>query len=657
MGKRKRARRKTVEPAIAPSASSSRKWILGLILGVSFLSFSNSIANAFAYDDLTQVLRNDFIRDLSNVPKALVTEAWYWRTQQDVDPNQQDKPSTSYYRPVGTLYLMLMWKLFGPSAPGWHFISVLMHLLIVYLAFLILERFTKDTRLSATASLLFAVHPLRSESVAWVSGFTDLLMGAFLLGSFLCYMRYREQQRPKPLVWSLSLFTLAIFAKEPAAALPLFVAAYELFLINRDRAVAVRAKSALKHTAWFLAVAAFYFAARYYTLGFLLSDSNFRSYPAKWIALTIPIVIWKYIALLFWPVKLSIFHATYLVKSPLDMQFVLPLLGLAGLVSVLWRVGKSNVALFGLLWFSAHLLPVLNLSAFTEDFLVQERYVYIPSIGFSLLIAMALVRIPIEKLLPRFNQVKAQTALVTVLVLLLAGKSLAQNEAWKDDLTLWRHGEATAPEQPMSHFILAHKLILAGDYRGAVAQFDEYLKIVPDNPIVLGNMASTLVLVYQDDLASGTLVPDRSNLDRAVELCEKGLSIAPDSPVLWDALGTVHTFETGLKNFDRAIACYQRALGFSPGNAMIKFHLGGTFIKKGNLEEGIPLLKEALADPSIVDAHKFLAYAYRARGQFKEAIEELTIYLRLKPNAPDAQRVSQDVQDLRARLQTATPQS
>jgi len=162
------------------------------VLGITFLAFSNTLVNGFAYDDTTQILENVFIRDLRNVPKALVTETWYWRVQQDQDPNAQDKPTTPYYRPTFVIYLMAMWALFGNWAPGWHVGNVALHLIAVFFAFKVLQRFTGDSRLSGIGALIFAVHPLRTESVAWISGVTDPLLAVFLLPSLLFYMRYRE---------------------------------------------------------------------------------------------------------------------------------------------------------------------------------------------------------------------------------------------------------------------------------------------------------------------------------------------------------------------------------------------------------------------------------------------------------------------------------
>jgi tetratricopeptide (TPR) repeat protein len=657
MGKKKRTRTRREEPSATSSRELSRRWIIGIVLSVTFLAFANCIPYDFAYDDQTQILGNEFIRDLRNLPKALVTETWYWRVQHDQDPNTQAKPSTPYYRPIFTIYLMILWKLFGAWPLGWHFFNIIVHMLVVYLVFLMLERLSGDLKISAIASLIFAIHPMRSESVAWISGVTDPILAVFLVSSFYFYMRFRQEGVKRLLLTSLVLFFLAVFAKEPAVALAIFVVTYELLIINLDVPFRQRIKPAIKYGGCFIVVSAIYFVARYYALGFALNNGNFKYYPLWQVILTIPIVIWKYIGLMLWPVELSLFHATTMVRSPLSAELLVPLLGLLALAYGFWRLRGSIIIRFGILWFAVNLLPVLNLSAFGEDFLVQERYVYVPSIGFSLLIAIALLKIPVEKWIPGGTRRVAQTALVTVLVLLLGGKSLAQNTTWRDDMTVWYHGEKAASDQFMSHYVLGHKLINLGDYVQAAQQLEECLKIAPDNLIVISNLASSNVLIYQYAYASNPLTADRAPLDRALELCEKGLSKTTEFAPLWDSLGTIYTFETGLKNYDRAIACFQHALALSPGNAMMTFHLGGTLAKKGDLDNGVKYLQLALEQNSgIVDAHKFLAYVYKAKGQYKEAINELNIYMKMQPNAPDASRAAKDVQDLQALLQAISPQ-
>src|SRR6476660_2831126 len=116
--KNRPARTKSLETAatktsFASSITASRQLVLGLILAGTFLAFSNTLFNEFAYDDTTQILQNQLFRSFSNIGAALTKEVWFWRAAQDKDPNQLDKPSTPYYRPLFTIYLMLGWQLFG----------------------------------------------------------------------------------------------------------------------------------------------------------------------------------------------------------------------------------------------------------------------------------------------------------------------------------------------------------------------------------------------------------------------------------------------------------------------------------------------------------------------------------------------------------------
>ena len=656
---RKNRTRKSQKESIAVRESSAepstprRKWLIGLILGVTFFAFGNTLFNGFAYDDRTQILSNDFIKDLRNARKALVTEAWFWRVQQDRDPNKEDKPSTPYYRPVVMIYLMMGWKLFGTWAAGWHFLNILIHVSVVYCVFLALERVTGDLKLATVASLLFAIHPMRSESVAWISGVTDLLLALFLLPSFLLYLRYRERGDRRWLASAAALFLIAVFTKEPAVCLPLFIAAYELLIVNPEKAVAERVKKALLSTAPFMIIAAFYFVMRRYSLGFLLNDLNFKSYSLADVLLTIPLVTCKYIGLLVFPYELTLYHVTLLVTSPLSLRFLLPLAALAILGVGLWNLRHSKMALFAILWFAINLLPALNLSAFTPEFMVQERYVYVASIGFSLLVAMALVRIPVEQWISVGSRRMAQFGLVAILVLLLTGKTLSQNAVWRDDMTLWEHGVEVRPEEPISHYTLGHKYIQQEKPEKAVEELEEYMRLNPKNLGVINNLAAAHLVVYQYQSAANPATADRAHLDRAVALCEKGLSITDQIPLMWDTLGAVYTYDTSLKNYDRAIACFERGLAQQPENGMLNFHLGATLAKKGNYEQGVHYLEIARQLQSdLPDVYKFLAYVYRDKGQLQLAVDNLNKYLQLKPDAFDQPKVRKDVEDLRAQLKS-----
>ena len=656
MRKKKQSRPKnTAQKKPLAGFHFSRRWVIGLILGITFLGFSITINNGFAYDDQTQILGNELIRDFNNLSLAFTKEVWFFRAQQDRDPNQQqNKPTTPYYRPMFTVYLMVGWHLFGAWPQYWHLANILMHLIAVYFMFLIVEKVTESLKLTAIATILFAVHPLRVESVAWISGVTDLFLALFLLPSFYLYMRYREGGGKKYIFGSLGLFLLAAFSKEPAVALPVFIVAYELFIINRGEKLLKKFERGMIYGAIFFAVSVVYFVMRYKALGFILHHGAYTSHPVDAILYTLPLVICKYLALLiwpFWPVKLSLFHATYLVRSPLSVRFILPLLVVIALTFALWQLRNSTIARFAILWFAIHLLPVLNLSAFAEDFMVQERYVYIPSIGFSLLLAMALERFPYERLVSRYNRRQLQTAVVAILALVMTGTTFAQNQVWKDDLTLWEYGVKAAPEQSMPYFILGHKQIVRNNSPAVVENFENYLKLVPNNFVVIANLASSYLFMYE-------LTNERAYIDRSIALCEKGLTLTDKYGPLWDTMGKAYTYNTELRNFSRAHFFFDKALRLQPDYAIFHFHKGATYVIEKKFDLALPYLETAQRlEPNLPDVYKFLGYTYRAREQNQEAIASLSTYLQMLPVGQDDQEVRKVIQDAQARVRGEAPQS
>jgi tetratricopeptide (TPR) repeat protein len=648
---RKEKRASKVEPTKAETARiSPRAWALALLFCVTSLAFANTVFFDFAFDDQSQILSNDQIKDLSNLPQAFTTEVWFFEASRDHDPNEKSEATTPYYRPVFTVYLTVCWAMFENNPALWHIFNILAHLLIVYLAFLILEKITDDIRLSTIGALIFAIHPLRSESVAWISGISDPLLAIFVLGSFYLYLLYRREGKAKYFVGAIALYFIATLAKEPALALPIFIAAYELLVINEDLSLFARARKLILPAVAMGALSIVYFALRYNALGFVLNNRRFAVYSTEQVLLTIPLAIWKYIQLLFLPFNLTLFHNTPVVKSPLELRFILPALGLVALGAGLWKLRHSRLVRFGALWFFIHLIPVLNLNAFKEDFLIQERYAYIPSIGFGLLIAMALTR-AVERFSEMRSRLKTQIAATSLLALLLLVATVAQNQVWKDDMTLWEYGITAAPEDDLPFFILGHKYLNTKDYQKVVDNLEECLKRKPDNVLVMSNLAGAHLFVYER-------TRNRAHIDRAIALCEKGVKIDATIPMLWDHLGRAYTYDTELKNLDRALYFFSRALALNPENGGFNFHMGAACVKAGKQELALEYLKKAREQtPDFSDIYLFTAYAHHNRGDFRAAIDSYNEYLLKRPDAPDAAKIRQDMDKLRAQLQSASLQN
>ena len=642
--------RQRLQPGLS---AMPRNRIIGLILGLTFLTFVNCLGNGFVYDDHTQILQNEFIQSLSNAPKAMVTEVWYWRIEQDKSPDKPNKVTTPYYRPAFTLYLMAGWKLFGRWAPGWHLANILMHLVVVYFAFAIMFKVTGDQKIAVIGALLFAVHPLKSESVAWISGLSDLLLAMFLLPSFYFYMIYREKEERKYLAWSGGLFLLAAFSKEPAVSLPLFIIAYELFVAGRTKPLRQRLRPAALYGGSFFVIDALYFALRQYSMGFLLGAKKEAVYSLVSILLTIPIVIAKYVWLLFAPWNLSLYHRTPLVTSALDPRFYLPAIFVALLVALSWWLWKDSTARFGILWFFIMLLPLFNFPALNENFLIQERYLYIPSVGVCLLVAKGLSKITLEGVLPVFRSRRSALAgVVAVIVLAFCGKSFAQNEVWKTDFSLYNHGVEVAPDQPMAHYIMGFQYFKQQNWEKMVDELEKFVQMDDTNMVAIANLATAHLLRFE-------ATQDRSHVDRAIALCELGLNSGEPTEdavtaTMWDTLGHAYTYNTPVKSYEKALVFFQRGLALTSNNPMINMHVGATYLNLGNVDMAFHFLENA-KNGDLPEPYKFLAYAYAKRGQIKEAVDNMTKYMTLQPNDLDAPREKRDLDTWKAQLQPQTP--
>src|SRR5262249_34456170 len=211
---------------IAPS----NKWWITFVPPLLALVFSGiTLWNEFATDDLQQILGNNFIKKLSNLPHAFTTSVWAFANGDVVFSVD------SYYRPLFSALFCLNYALFGSVPLGWHAINILIHAGVTALVFVVINEVTGKRGPSLLAAALFAVHPSHAESVAWASGVTDPLMGLFLLPSFFFYVRWRKAGKNLLLVLSVCLYFLALLTKETSLALAIVIVGYELLYWGTEK--------------------------------------------------------------------------------------------------------------------------------------------------------------------------------------------------------------------------------------------------------------------------------------------------------------------------------------------------------------------------------------------------------------------------------------
>ncbi|HLG16549.1 MAG TPA: phospholipid carrier-dependent glycosyltransferase [Blastocatellia bacterium] len=271
------------------SRESRRKerLILGAVLVITFLAFANSLNGEFVYDDRLQVLNNPTIKSLSNIPRMLTESVWQFMNQGAAGP------VGPYYRPLFNVALIINYHLFEFSVTGWHLVSVLFHLGVVLLVYMLAHRYGLTSQAAAIAAAVFGLHPVHSESVAWVSGIPDPMAAVFILTSMLVYERYRETPARWPrFAVSAGLALLALLSKETAIALPVFLAVREALDRPEGESLTALGRRMVSRAAPFFGVAGLYVVLRYLVLGFLRQDEpGSAGIPFAHVLLTIPSVL------------------------------------------------------------------------------------------------------------------------------------------------------------------------------------------------------------------------------------------------------------------------------------------------------------------------------------------------------------------------------
>lgn len=438
-------------------------WLLVIALVVTALAYLGSIRFAFVFDDIPQIVRNHTLESWSTLPSFWTAQTWKFL--------MPDLPG-NYYRPVFMSWLLLNRKLFGLNPLAMHATTVVVHLLATWLAFVAARTVLRNGRQAGFAAILFGLHPVHIESVAWVSGVTDTLMAVFAFAAFWAWVRGSESQHNgRWIALSAVFYLLSCFAKESAFAFPLVIIAYEV--LYREPGV-VRATM---RTWPFWIVGAGYLAARTLSLHGL-AHPVFS--PLSHAVMTMPTVAWGYVRRLVWPVGLSAFYDTPPVTGVSQWRFWLPVIaGVAGLVAACIVGKRSRLFTFSLIWTAVFLAPAIGgLPVFAAGW-IHDRYLYLPVFGVCLLVAYGVDQLPSRTQL--FGHPATPAITMLVLAAALGGSTAWQEQFWANSLMLWVHATKIAPNSAWATGSLARELANEGDTVNARAMFERAVKLDPDN--------------------------------------------------------------------------------------------------------------------------------------------------------------------------------
>ncbi|HMT07449.1 MAG TPA: tetratricopeptide repeat protein [Pyrinomonadaceae bacterium] len=497
------------------------KW-LAILAAIAILVFSNTVGGEFIYDDTRQILRNPLIQDLSLFWKAVTSDVWAFKGDGSI-------AASSYWRPTFTIWNIICFQLFGASPAGWHIANLLLHAGVTVLAFMLMRRWSLSPMLAFAIAVVFAVHPVHVESVAWVAGSPDLLFGVFFLGSLWFATNYSEKLSIVSLVLMCVFYVAALGAKEISLlCLPVYY-----FVLNRDG----EEKSSFPWMpmAALAVVAVGYFAIRFSIIGAISWPPPDAVSTADAVR-SVPMLFAFYLRQIFAPIWLGINYPLLPVSSIGFSNFILPfIISIAVIVGLFWAFVKDRSIRIAIALFILPLALAMNSTTFISEQLVHDRYLYLPLFG-ALTIVVLLVN--------KFVSERTMFFAAMIVAAVLSVQTLNYNRAYADELSLWTW-TAAIDDSAFTSMQLGSALAEKGKFEESIASYTRALEKRPSMRGYYGR-------------ARGYLAADKP--EPALADLNQALALPPDDQdqytvyQVYEALAIVHL---GTKNNAAAIASLQ----------------------------------------------------------------------------------------------------
>lgn len=532
------------------------KPLLGVVLAATAVAYIWTLHFNFVYDDLGQIVSNPFVQSWRYLPQFFHANVW-----------MQQSAVGNYYRPLFLTWLLLNHSLFGLHPAWWHLTTVLVHMGATALVYLLILRLTGKQKVAAVAAVIFGVHPAHVESVAWISGVTDPLLALLLIPAFLAFMNFRERGEKKWLLVSLALYVAALLAKETAVALPVLLIAY--IVVSPGLQLRKKLTDAVILAIPYAAVTVPYLFLREFALqGVAHANINI---PLSMSFYTLPSVLWIYFRHLLAPLNLSAFYDTPYVTHVSWRFFLSPLVTVLACLAVLalaWWKSRSWLVPMAAAFLFAPLLPVLYLSILPMGDFVHDRYLYLPLIGFGMLLGMAVDALDRRQLGRR----PLGTVLVCYGAVFLVAATVVNSLPWRDDIPLFQHGMRIAPINDLPRNKLASTYVARGMYQQGIEAYT----------LVLANDPNYWYANYRMGYAQFML----GRYDEAERFLEKA-TMENYSP---DALFYLGLNSTRLKRYDIAEVALREAIKRNPAPEYV-VALAVSLKEQGKLEPALELFR------------------------------------------------------------------
>ncbi|HEY4798631.1 MAG TPA: tetratricopeptide repeat protein [Bacteroidia bacterium] len=585
-----------------------------LVLAITFICLFPSLQNKFVnLDDKQYVTDNPVIREMNGDNlKAIFSEQYLGN-----------------YQPIAMLSYMVDYKFFGLNSFGYHLTNLILHLLGTFFVFLIFRKLSGNDLVAFLTALLFGIHPLHVESVAWVAERKDVLYGFCFLWAFYLYILHAKQEKQfsKYLLFSLLLFVFALLSKAQAVVLPLTFFAAD-FLMKRR----FSKKTIIEKTPFFVLAMIFGLIA-IHVQGKAGAMQTFQYFPFYERILFSCYALMTYLHKLILPINLSCFYPYPETDDKINTiwVYVSPFV-LVAIALLIWKfLRDSRVVLFGVAFFIISIALVLQLLPI-GDALYADRYTYVPSIGLFFVVAHYLV--------PYFKN-KMVLYLSVACMVSFCYLTFQRTKAWHDSITLYSDAIGNGYKAAIIYNNRGAVLSDSGKNELALNDFTSLVNLKPRYPngwrnkgliqIRLGKKEDAIrsfseeIKISSEDasnyLSRGTLLEEKNDFDGAIRDFSKMIEINPKNGEGYyaraEALGKSGKLEAALTDINKAIE-------FAPDNGQAYNNRGIIFSMRGNYQDAVnDLTKSLQLKPDNIGAYTNRALAYKGMGKYAEALLDM----------------------------------
>ncbi len=587
-----------------------RKHIIALIVALSLLLYGNTLTHQYTQDDAIVIYKNSFVQQgLSGIPDILRTDTFHGFFNEA----KEGLVTGGRYRPLSLIMFSIGWELFGENPLIGHFMNILLYTFLCICIFLLLELLLKNNPhsynlplLAGIASVLYLAHPLHTEVVANIKGRDEILSMLGSVTSIYFLIKASDQKRNIFLFVAALCFFLGLMAKENAIT---FLAVAPLsFYFFRDSTL----RSSLAWSLPLFGSAAIFLIIRTAVLGFdigsisnelmnnpylKIEDGRYIPFSGSEKAASILFVLGKYLQLLIAPIQLT--HDYYPrqigILSLIDWKVILSVLFHLGLLVIaFFGIKKKSIVSYGIFFYFITTSIVSNI-VFPIGTNMSERFMFMPSLGFVILLATLIIHSS------KYLSPKLIYLFPILIITLYSAKTIARNQVWKDDYTLFTTDVKNSPNS-------AKVLNAAG---GAIQ--NKYSSL-PDSP------------------------ERNQKLNEAIAFLDRATAIHPNYKNAYLLKGNCQFY---LDKFDEAIQSFNLALQVDPNyaearkNLAVAYRDGGKF--EGQQRNNLAKAKEYLYKSFGMNAQdqetvRLLGVVHGVAGEHSKAVEYFTRLTQLLPN-------------------------